>query len=346
MTGAAGVCSGHMTTTGDSLSRPDLLARAQPPSATARTRRAIAEHAPLGSLALLAAGVPLFVWGSLADQVVTPRLAATALLTGLACVGLALRRGRRIDLAPVLGPLALLAMLVVWSALATALGADRGGSLLGEYLRFQGLLPLVMYALLLLTALLVTAAGAGSGDATPARALVGAVFGGAVAVAGYAIIQRLGLDWVRWSGIPPGRVGSAFAQPNVLGVELATALVASFGLWRGRSRWQRAVALGGRTAILAALLFTLSRGAWVGAAVGMTSYVAFALAPQISARGRRQPPMRRPRITTAGVARAGIAVLPVVAVVVALAGAFVVGPGGRRALVDAGRRARSSGRPP
>ncbi len=98
------------------------------------------------------------------------------------------------------------------------------------------------------------------------RLLLAGLFLGGSLSAAYALIQRAGLDWVRWAGLPPGRIGGAFAQPDALGIELVAAAAASTGLLAGAGPRARAVIGGGVVLMLLALLLTLSRGAWVGAA--------------------------------------------------------------------------------
>ena len=296
-------------------------------------------HGALAVLALLAAGVPLLVWGSLGNQVVTPRLAGTALLTGVACIALATTRAPHLDVRRVRVALALLAALVAWSALATTLGVDRGGSLLGEFDRFQGLLPQLLYATLLVVAMFATV------RAGTSRLLLIGIFTGAVLVGGYAVIQRLGLDWVQWTGIPGGRIGSAFGQPNVLGVELATALPASFGLWPGASPRQRPAIAVGCAVISAALLFTLSRGAWVGAGVGLAVFAVLVVADRLRAdttHTERAPTPDSCTRTSAVLSRASESLLVVTAIGAVVLGALMLVPASRSSLDNAAARARSS----
>ncbi len=127
-----------------------------------------------------------------------------------------------------------------------------------------------------------------------ARALLDTAIGAAAAASGYALLQLLGLDPARWHGTAGYGVGSesytrpfgTLAHPNLLGVVTAPALASSLALAQlDRSRsWLY---------VLAALLFgaitvtTLSRAAWMGAALGMTLAVLLAapgLDPKVRSR--------------------------------------------------------------
>ncbi len=213
-------------------------------------------------LVVMAVGLPLFSWASFGDQVVMPRLAGTYLLTGalilIAVTGALWQRvDARVATLPVLCALLFLAV----TAAATAFGIDPRGSLLGEYQRYQGLLTIAVYVALMLGCMCAVAS-AGSIEPLAASISVGGTF-----AAGYAVLQRLGLDWVDWVGVPAGRVGGAFAQPNVLGTYLVLTLAVSAGLLVTRRGLRRDAVAAGMGVMLAALVFTGSRGAWLGAGV-------------------------------------------------------------------------------
>ena len=215
---------------------------------------------PLLPLAVAAAGLPLFVWSALGDEMVLPRLAATFWLAGCALVALSWVGAwsqlawRRMALAG-----GLLAAVLLTSALSTALGTAPVRSLLGEYERYQGLLPLLMYGALMLAAMAATA------YARTSRPLLIGLFAGGLLSALYGLVQWAGLDWVTWAGIPSGQIGGAFAQPEVLGIELAVAAAASTGLLPDASDRARLAVGAGIVAMLFVVFLSLSRGAFVGA---------------------------------------------------------------------------------
>ena len=212
-------------------------------------------------LALAAAGLPLFVWSALGDEIAMPRLVGAFWLTA-AALGMLSWAGAwsRVRWRVMALPAALLAAVLLTSAVATAFGVDPLRSLLGEYLRYQGLLPLIMYAALM-TAAMVATAYAG----TPRPLLWGVFVGGALSAA-YGFIQWAGLDWVTWGGLPPGQIGGAFAQPEILGIELVVAAAASTALLADAGRRQQIVVAAGIALMLFVVMLSLSRGAWVAAA--------------------------------------------------------------------------------
>ncbi len=212
-------------------------------------------------LALAAAGLPLFVWHALGDEIAMPRLVASFWLTGCSLAMLAWAGAwSRVRWRPMALPAALLGAVLLTSALATAVGVDPIRSLIGEYHRYQGLLPLVMYCALMIAAMVATAY---AGTVRPL--LWGAFVGGALSAA-YGALQWMGLDWVTWAGIPSGQIGGAFAQPEILGIELVVAAAAATGLLDDADRRQQLVVGAGIALMLFVVMLTLSRGAWVGAA--------------------------------------------------------------------------------
>lgn len=256
---------------------------------------------------------PLVFWSALRDEVVIPKLAVTFLLAGsaLALAGI-VGAWAYVDWRACRLPLGLLGLFLVVAAIATGAGVDPIRSLLGETSRYQGLVTLSLYALLLLAALAAAAAGS-------ARLVLLGVFLGGIAPAAYGLLQRVGVDPYEWFGLPPGRIGATFAQPNALGLELVVANTAGLAFWNETAgRWR--LALGGALALMAlVLLFTLSRGAWVAAVVAGILYVVFFV---------RRLPTRREATIAVAVLGLGAAL-------------FVALPDGREFIADAGERART-----
>lgn len=299
--------------------------------AFARRVAVVSVQAPAWILALLAAAVPLFWQTHTQDQVVIPRLGATGMLTGLACIAIASSAGRRMRWRVAEGPVLLLLALVLWSSVATAAGVDAGNSLMGEARRYQGLLPLLMYAALMAAAMVATAR-LGS-----PRVLLAGVFVGGVLAGLDAVLQRFGAHWVLvhmfrepaagWYGLPAGRYGASFAQPNVLGIELVTAGLVSVGLWRDAPAAQRNLLAVGWAVMLAGLLFTYSRGAWVGLVAGAALLAPLLAFERASLRLRMSSGFRQRKALRA----AAPYVVGAVAVVAVLTGTLALLPGGRRA---------------
>ena len=99
--------------------------------------------------------------------------------------------------------------------------------------------------------------------------LFAAIAAGGTLVSGYALVQKAGLDPI-WEGfLPSGRVFSSIGQPNALGAYLVLAIplaVALMLLASGPIRGAFVVASAG---MIAALLFTYSRGGFLGFLVSL-----------------------------------------------------------------------------
>jgi len=150
------------------------------------------------------------------------------------------------------------------TALAWAFSTDRDQSFYGERLQHQGLLAVVSYGAYFLVARLAVDSG------TRLRGMQIAVTVGATIVAGYALIQKTGLDPV-WEGyLPGGRVFSSIGQANALAAYLVLALPLAASLVVGHCRSTfRAAAAVAAVAIALALVFTQSRGGYVGVVVAL-----------------------------------------------------------------------------
>jgi O-antigen ligase len=158
-------------------------------------------------------------------------------------------------------------------------GVDPWGGLLGEFQRFQGLLPSVVYVILAAgTALAVR----GSGNT---RLIAAGLFLGAVLSAAYVAVAAVGLGWVNWQSGATDRAVGLFGQPNVLGVQLVCGGMAGLGLLgTSRERGHEPIAVG-LAGVAAVLILTFSRAAWVGAIAGTAVlFVLDAGPPRISGR--------------------------------------------------------------
>jgi O-antigen ligase len=206
--------------------------------------------------------VPLVVATPLYDQVVMPRLAATWVLTGMGALLVATqRRGLGDQLRRLRAHLIVSALFLVVSAAATRRGIDARGALLGEFHRYQGLLPPAVYVLLMfVTALAVS-------NTSRKRLLSWCIFVGGVAAAGYAVLDFAGWGWFEWSGASSQRAGGLFGQPNTLAVQLVVSAAIAAGLLLSEKGWRRDVAAVGAGALIAALVLTQSRAGWLAGIV-------------------------------------------------------------------------------
>ena len=273
-------------------------------------------------LVLLALIAPIIILPPLQDEVVLPKLAATAALSGAALVwgAVLLARGRwpagrwpATLWAPV-------AIFVAVNVLALIFALDWRWSLMGEHLRYQGLATTLLYVLLFAVAAVAVRT---TGDL---RLLLLGLFAGALGVAIYALIQKAGLDWVDWAGRPQDRPFATLGQPNALGAFLVAAATASaFLVLTARERWQRAVLGVGVAAMLFALFFTVSRSAYLGLGAVVLLWGA-------AASYRFLPAVREPGRRFAR--RFGLVALAGVPLVLALVAVFfIVLPQGRVAII-------------
>lgn len=145
-------------------------------------------------------------------------------------------------------------LLVSWAA-----SPYRAWALFGQYPRFQGLVPYLVFALF---GLLLVDALSGR-----RRELAYALVAGGALAGGYALLQSLGLDPLTWivEGAPYPVTHSTGGHPNYTGGFLAMALPMTLYLW---SRTGRVRLLGAAATILVAagLIVSLSQGPWAAAA--------------------------------------------------------------------------------
>jgi O-antigen ligase len=215
----------------------------------------------LGLLAGGAAVVPCLFTTRLPDVFGAPKLAGLwlVLIAGLLIVALGpvvgspsgapLRFERAVDGAGI--------SLLVLNLLAAAFSTDRRQSLFGERLQHQGLLTLLLYLGLFLLARHAVS------DVRRLTVLFSGISAGAAAVAGYAVLQKAGVDPF-WDGfLPEGRVFSTLGQPNALAAYLVIALPPACylaAIARGMARLALVLVV---VEIVAAVLLTSSRGGLV-----------------------------------------------------------------------------------
>lgn len=215
------------------------------------------------ALGACAASALLFFWTGQADAYGSPRLAALALTAAAAWAALWSRDGgRRTPLdAPLLGLLAaLLASLAV--------SAD-------PFLGIVGMYSLHAYGLagFLVCAAVFLACAWSDEPENPDRLLLAALWA-ASASAAYGLLQKLGLELfagVRASA--SGRITGTQGDPVPFGACLLLFIPVAAHFWRDPSPGRRAAGRVGGALIAAALALTLSRGAWLGAAAGLATYL-------------------------------------------------------------------------
>jgi O-antigen ligase len=192
---------------------------------------------------------------------VVPKLAALWAILAVALAAATVRTivsGSRASFATLAAVDIPLVAFVVLNVAASAHSIDGRQSLYGERLQYQGLLTLLLYVGWFYIARSSVA------DLTGLRRLACAIAAGGALVAAYGLVQRWGLDPI-WDGfLPGGRVFSSIGQSNALAAYLVLAIpLTAAGLF-GRRALVRGLALAGVVAMVAALLFTFSRGGYLG----------------------------------------------------------------------------------
>lgn len=218
-------------------------------------------------LAAAGAGVPLAWCRLVSDEYITPEL--VVLCAGLLVSAFAAAR-RKVSPSlstPLDRPLA---AVLLAGALSTTFSLDPRVSLAGTYGSYTyGLWQVAACALLFQ----LTSALAGDAER---RLLLKAGVGAAALASAYAVVQAAGLDpFVPAGTLAYGRAMSTLASPVFLGAYLTLWLPVALHWALGEPGEERF----GRTAlalIAAGLLATVSRGAWLAAALGAVVYLRLA----------------------------------------------------------------------
>lgn len=226
----------------------------------------LAPNALVAVFVVACVAVPCVFWTGIDDVFSTPKLIVLWLLLPTAlwlAAFVALRQRTRSRLRVRFVPLVdlSLAAFVGLTVFAFALSSDPHQSLYGEHLQHQGVLTLLVYVGFFYLARLVCSGGRRVG------VVFGAVVLGATVVAGYAMLQRFGVDPI-WHGyLPSGRVFSTIGQANALAAFLVLAIpitVASAVVRRGVARMVLLLAV---AAMIASLVFTQSRAGYLALGV-------------------------------------------------------------------------------
>jgi tetratricopeptide (TPR) repeat protein len=216
------------------------------------------------SLLVIAVGVPLvFVKGSFTDAFNVPKFAVLVAGVGLV-VALRLYRiithpGSRLTSYGLWVPAAALCLplTVSW-----VFSPYKQWALLGQYPRFQGLIPYLLFAIFGL--LLVDAFGR---DTLP---LAWAIVAAGTIAGGYGLLQSLGFDPLTWyfGGARYPVTASTGGHPNYTGGFLAIALPLAVYLWVRAPRG-RLIAAGSAVLIMTGLITSLSQGPWAAGVGGL-----------------------------------------------------------------------------
>ncbi len=153
-----------------------------------------------------------------------------------------------------------------WVTLSAVFSIHTPTALFGKYRRFEGLFSIITYAVAYF--LVIQHADRPSKIKTIAQTLF---WSGAI-VAGYGVLQSLGLDPAQWGQLPfeNRRAFATFGNPDLLGGFLMFSTFVSLGLVfsEERTRW-RAIYWVGALLNFWCLIVAFTRSAWVGTVVGL-----------------------------------------------------------------------------
>lgn len=155
------------------------------------------------------------------------------------------------------------------STLATVFSQNPRLSLLGQYQRYGGLAPRLLYG-----AVMVTIVGVCWERPERVRWLAWAALAGSVPLVGYLLIQAAGLDWVRWTDAstgglpdyPAGTLGNSNFAGGYLAIVLPLFVYATVAT--RQPILKRAMIVVSCLAVVT-LWFTQTRGGMMGAAAGL-----------------------------------------------------------------------------
>ena len=233
----------------------------------------------------LAAGVlyvgafllPLAYFPDTYDRFVLPKLLLATLLAvtllALHLLGWAIRGRIEIRRTPLDGPI--IAVLAA-ASLAAIVSINRNVAVFGMYLRYEGLLTLLLYAgLYWLTVQTITSVAG-------ARALMRALLASACAVSVFGILQWIAASLTVGPALSPdfgflglARAYATLGNPTLLGAFLVLTLpLALFEYLEGASLAARLLALNATLVIALALGLTFVRSAWLAALLGVVIVLA------------------------------------------------------------------------
>jgi O-antigen ligase len=168
----------------------------------------------------------------------------------------------------------LILAFLAWVAISAVLSIHPATAFFGKYRRFEGLLSLVNYAVIYFLMLQY------ADRPSRIRRFAQTLFASGIVVAGYGVVQSLGLDPLKWGQLPfeVNRAFSTYGNPDLLAGFLMFSVFISLGLaiaeenlvWRGiywfgflLNMWCTVVAF--------------ARSAWVGGFVGIIIFVIIAI---------------------------------------------------------------------
>ncbi|MDP1808058.1 MAG: O-antigen ligase family protein [Actinomycetota bacterium] len=207
--------------------------------------------------------IPLVIVPGLADSYTLPKVALLRLATGLVLVLWVARLAAERRIAWVKTPLDRpVAAFMLAAVLAAGASTDRALSFFGHYKRYEDVFTLVGYGLIYFAA-------TNNLKREDGRRVVSACLAAAGLISVYAVCQYFGYD-ILLSSAPVGRATGTLGNAVFLGTFLALMLPIALGRLSEPLLPPKRLLYMLLTVVMAAgLVFTFSRGAWLGSAAGI-----------------------------------------------------------------------------
>ena len=162
---------------------------------------------------------------------------------------------------------------LAWVALTTITSIHPATAFFGKYRRFEGLLSFINYAVIYFLVLQF------ADGPSRVKALAQSLFASSIVVAGYGVLQRVGLDPIPWGALPfeQFRPFSTYGNPDLLGGYLMFSLPIALGLALAEEdRRMRLLYWGGLGINAFVWIVAFTRGAWIGGAFGLAVMIVIA----------------------------------------------------------------------
>ena len=167
----------------------------------------------------------------------------------------------------------LILAFLVWVTITTITSIHPATAFFGKYRRFEGLLSFINYAVIYFLVLQF------ADRPSRVKALAQSLFWSSIVVAGYGILQRVGMDPIQWGQLPfeTFRPFSTYGNPDLLGGYLMFSLPVALGLALAEEKlWMRLVYWVGFGMNVFVCIVAFTRGAWLGGMFGVAVMIVIA----------------------------------------------------------------------
>ena len=167
----------------------------------------------------------------------------------------------------------LILAFLVWVTITTITSIHPATAFFGKYRRFEGLLSFINYAVIYFLVLQF------ADRPSRVKALAQSLFWSSIVVAGYGVLQRVGLDPIQWGQLPfeQFRPFSTYGNPDLLGGYLMFSLPLALGLALSEEQlWMRLVYWVGFGMNVFVTIVAFTRGAWLGGMFGIAVMIVIA----------------------------------------------------------------------